>query len=270
MGKVFLDELTWREANEAIERGAPVFLPVGPIEGHGPHIPLGCDYYIATAVAKLMAGKSNGIALPPLTYTYSGGTSTFKGAVSVPIDVTVQMLKAIIRSLWEQGFKRILILSGHIPDEMTAGTAIRTVFEEDNIPAVYINPYSHIDEELLKQRIRNYDRRHKESVMACAAARILGKENAIPDLEALRDEDPSEDEMLPESLRKIQEYGMVGYHYTHELQHIPQRANIDVESGIRVLNDVAERLLPAVQALGDYVRWLEENPRTFIAPPKLV
>jgi len=56
----------------------------------------------------------------------------------------------------------------------------------------------------------------------------------------------------------------VDYHYTHKLQHIPQRANIDVELGIQVLNDVAERLLPAVQALGEYVKWLEENPRTYI------
>jgi hypothetical protein len=245
MQKVFLDELTWREANEAIERGAPIFLPVGPIEGHGPNIPLGCDFYIATAVAKLMAEKSGGIVLPPLAYTYSGGTSTFKGAVSIPIDVTAQMLKAIIRSLWNQGFRRIIVLSGHNPDEITIGTAIFTAFEEDNIPAVYLNPYRYVDDEPLKQRIPNYDRRHKEPMLAFAAAKILGKEHATPELKTLK-------------------YGMVGYHYTHELQHVPQRANIDVELGMRTLNDVAERLLPVVEALGEYVKWLEENPRAYI------
>lgn len=57
MSKVFLDEMNWHEASEAIERGAPIFLPIGPIEGHGTHVPLGCDYYVATAVAKLMAER---------------------------------------------------------------------------------------------------------------------------------------------------------------------------------------------------------------------
>jgi len=267
MSKAFLDEMNWREANDAIERGAPVFLPVGPIEGHGPHVPLGCDYYVATAVAKLMAEKSNGVALPPLAYTYSGGTSTYKGAVSIPIEVTIQMLKAIIRSLWKQGFKRIVLLSNHNPDEMTIGVAIRTVFEEDNIPAVFLNPYVNVDTEMLERGISNYDKRHKEPMLAFAAAKILGKECAIPDLKILKDADPSEDEQLAEPIRKIEEYGMVGYHYTHELQHVPQRANIDVELGIRALNDVAERLLPAVEALGEYVEWLEKNPRDWIKKP---
>ena len=69
---------------------------------------------------------------------------------------------------------------------------------------------------------------------------------------------------MAEPIRKIQEYGEVGYHYTHELQHVPQRANINIESGIQALHDVAERLLPAVEALGEYVQWLEENPRDWI------
>lgn len=264
MKKVFLDELNWREANEAIERGAPVFLPLGTIEGHGPHIPLGCDYYIATAMAKLMAEKSDGIALPPLTYTHCGGTITYKGAVSVPMDVTVQMIKAVIRSLWNQGFKRILVLSIHVPDEVIIRTAIRTVFDEDNIPAVFLNPYVHVDEEPLKQRIPNYDRRHKEPMLAFASAKILGKECAIPDLAVMKDEDPPENEQLAEPVRRILEYGMVGHHYTHELQHVPQRANIDVELGIQTLHSVAEKFLPVVEALGDYVKWLEENPREYI------
>ena len=87
-------------------------------------------------------------------------------------------------------------------------------------------------------------------------------------LECLKDEDPSADEMLPEPVRIIREYGLVGYHYTHELQHVPQRSHIDVELGIEFLNDVAERLLPMVEALGEYVQWLEKNPKTFIAPPE--
>ena len=64
MSKVFLDEMTWREAQAAIERDAPVFLPTGPVEGHGPHVPLGCDSTIATAFSVILARKCGGLTPP--------------------------------------------------------------------------------------------------------------------------------------------------------------------------------------------------------------
>lgn len=139
MAKVFLDEMTWREVNEAIERGTPAFLPTGPVEGHGPHVPLGCDYYIATALSSAMAQKCGGVVLLPLTYNFSDATSTFKGAVSIPIAVQVEMLKAIIRSLWKQGFQCIFVVSIHRPNGIPIGNAVRTLFEDENIPAVFLN-----------------------------------------------------------------------------------------------------------------------------------
>ncbi|RKY58602.1 MAG: hypothetical protein DRP94_05870 [Candidatus Latescibacterota bacterium] len=262
--KVFLDEMTWREAKDAIERGAPVFLPTGPVEGHGPHVPLGCDYYIATAFSVVMAQKCGGVVLPPLTYNFSGATSTFRGAVSVPIDVQVQMLKAIIRALWRQGFKYIFVVSVHGPNGIPIGNAVRSLFEDENIPAVYLNPWGFVEEERLKRDVPNYDDNYKEAMLAYAAAKILGKESAIPDLGELKDEEPPEGCELAEPLRKVQRYGMVGYHYTHEFQHISPRAGIDVELGLKVYEETAERMLPVVDALREYVRWIEEHPREYI------
>ncbi|HEX29215.1 TPA: creatininase family protein [Candidatus Poribacteria bacterium] len=263
--KVFLDEMTWCEAREAIERGAPAFLPTGPVEGHGPHVPLGCDYYIATAFSVVIAQKCGGVVLPPLTYNFTGATSTFKGAVSIPIDVQVQMLKAIIRSLWRQGLKYIFVVSVHGPNGIPIGNAVRSLFEDENIPAVYLNPWGYVNDEKLREKIPNYDDSYKEAMLAYAAAKILGKERAIPDLSELKDEEVPEGCELPESFRKIGRYGgMVGYHYTHELQHIPPRAGIDPELGLKVYEETAERMLPVVDALREYVRWLEEHPRRYI------
>lgn len=59
-------------------------------------------------------------------------------------------------------------------------------------------------------------------------------------------------------------YGMVGSHYTHELQHIPPRAGIDVELGVQALHEAAERMLPVVESSRAYVKWLDNNPRRFI------
>ena len=269
MAKVFLDEMNWREAEKAIERGAPAFLPTGPIEGHGPHVPLGCDYYIATAFSMVLAERCDGIVLPPLTYNFSGATSTFKGAVSIPFDVQIEMLKAILRSLWKQGIHSLFVVSIHGPNGIPIGNAVRTLFEEENIPAVYLNPFGHVNDEKWREKIPNFDSAYKEAMMAYAAARMLRKEHAIPDLTALKDEQVPAGSELAEPLRQVQRYGMVGYHYTHEHQHIPPRAGIDLDIGLQLFHEAAEKMLPVVKALRDYVKWLESHPRQFIPKPPI-
>ncbi len=260
MPKVWLDEMTWREAKERLSQCDAAFIPTGPIEGHGPHVPLGCDYYVASAVAKLLAEKSGGVALPPLPYNFSGGTSAFPGSVSIPIRTQVQVLMDIVRALWRQGFKRIFIVSIHGPNSMIVGTAVRTLFEEENIPAMFLNAWAHAGEKA-RQRLPDADGAHIEAMLAYGAMKLLGKGDAIPDITALEDVPAGE---LPEPLQKLQRFGAVGFHYSDEMQHIPPRAGIDPDVGIEVLDEIAEALLPAVEHLGEYLEHLESHPRSFI------
>jgi len=46
------------------ERNAPIFLPVGVLEWHGPHLPLGVDGLRAEAAALYLAGMIGGVVLP--------------------------------------------------------------------------------------------------------------------------------------------------------------------------------------------------------------
>jgi len=260
MPKVWLDEMTWREAAQRLDQCDAAFIPTGPIEGHGPHVPLGCDCYVASAIAQLLAEKSGGVALPPLAYNFTGGTSAFRGAVSIPIRTQVQVLMDIVRALWQQGIKRIFIVSIHGPNSMIVGTAVRTLFEEENIPAMFLNAWAHAGEKA-RVRVPDADGAYTEAMCAYGAMKLLGKGDAIPDVTALEDVPTGE---LPEPLRKLQPLGSVGFHYTDEMQHIPPRAGIDPDVGIQVLNDIAESLLPAVQYLGEYVEHLKSHPRSFI------
>ena len=55
---LWMNEMTWVEyEREVIARKPPVFLPVGALEQHGPHLPLGTDALLATAVARDAAAK---------------------------------------------------------------------------------------------------------------------------------------------------------------------------------------------------------------------
>jgi len=262
--KVMLDEMTWREAAERLKKCDVAFLPVGTVEGHGP-IPLGCDSYIATAVAKLMAEKTGGIVLPPLMYSFAGATSSFPGTVTVTFDSQIAILKDIVRSLWRQGFRRIFILSVHGPNLMPIGVVVRSLFEEDRIPVVYLNPWNTAVRIIGEMNIEK-DSAWLEATLAFGAMKLLGKEHAIPDVEKLKDRyAEAEGKALPEEVRAVQRYGMVGYHYTHELQHQPPRSGVDPDFGVELLNRVAEALLPVVENLKTYLEYVK-RPFRYVEP----
>src|SRR5271157_2475109 len=63
---VRLDLLTSREVGEWMQANDVIFVPHGPISGHGPWTTLGVHCHGAEAVATLMAGKCNGLVYPPI------------------------------------------------------------------------------------------------------------------------------------------------------------------------------------------------------------
>ncbi|MBO3803387.1 MAG: creatininase family protein [Candidatus Brockarchaeota archaeon] len=264
MGKVMLDEMTWREAAERLKKCDAAFIPTGTIEGHGP-IPLGCDSYVATAVAKLMAEKAGGVALPPLMYNFTGATTSFVGSVTVTFESQVSILKDIVRSLWRQGFRRIFIISIHGPNDIPIGTVVRGLFEWERIPVVYLNPWGTASRILVEMGL-DKDEAWMEATLAFGAMKIIGKENAIPDVKSLRDRHAeAEGKGLPTELQDVQRYGMVGYHFDNELQHQPPRSGVDPDFGVELLNKVANALLPVVDNLGRYQKTVEK-PFKFLEP----
>ena len=48
---VFMSELSWPEWQARVAARVPVLLPVGSTEQHGPHLPLGVDVFLPTAVS---------------------------------------------------------------------------------------------------------------------------------------------------------------------------------------------------------------------------
>lgn len=110
---VWLDELTMLEAEEAAKRGAAVILPVGTVEEHGKHLPLSADSlqpeYIAVEVAK----KTGCLVAPTIRYGICPETQNFPGTISVGFDSLHAMARDVLNEMVRQGFRRLIILSGH-------------------------------------------------------------------------------------------------------------------------------------------------------------
>jgi creatinine amidohydrolase len=99
------------EIGAAADRLAIV--PVGATEQHGPHLPLGTDTLLASAVAEAIVAGTPGVMLgPALALGSSEHHMAVPGTVSLPAPVFVATISAVCRSLNTAGL-RVVLLNGH-------------------------------------------------------------------------------------------------------------------------------------------------------------
>ena len=103
-----------------------ILLPVGSLEQHGTEAPLGCDGIIAEQIC-LLAGNLTGCAvLPCLYYGRSDPHRAFPGTFSLSEKTYSSLLAEIIEESQRNGFRKIIILSGHGGNRSPAETAIQS------------------------------------------------------------------------------------------------------------------------------------------------
>jgi creatinine amidohydrolase len=89
-------------------------LPLGSVEQHGRHMPVGTDTMLAQAVALAAAGKSDRtVVLPPPWYGFSAHHMRFPGTVTLRAETLIALCEDIVGSVVRHGFRRILIVNGH-------------------------------------------------------------------------------------------------------------------------------------------------------------
>jgi creatinine amidohydrolase len=118
-----MDRLSWVEYQARVrEQHAPVFLPVGATEQHGPHLPLGTDAMLAAAVAKDVAAAVDGLVAPALSYGYKsqpkcGGGQHFDGTTSLDAGTLIGQVRDTVRELVRHGAKKLVVVNGHYENQ---------------------------------------------------------------------------------------------------------------------------------------------------------
>ena len=112
-------DLTWEEMRDLPRERLTAILPVGAVEAHGPHLPLGTDSVIAEAMARAgadcLAGAGvHAVLLPALPYTAAPFGAAFAGTLSMPADVVTALLAALARELTRHGVAALAIANAHL------------------------------------------------------------------------------------------------------------------------------------------------------------
>jgi creatinine amidohydrolase len=91
-----------------------VILPLGSLESHGPHLPLGTDaltvYLLALDVASRVPKTA---VLPPVNYGMSEHYRDFPFTVSLQAETETAIIRDILESVYREGIRRVFILNGH-------------------------------------------------------------------------------------------------------------------------------------------------------------
>jgi len=240
----FMLDLTTPEVEGYLEHGGDLaLLPVGSVEMHGPHMPLGTDTIIARAFCLRVAQSADGLVLPDLAYTWAGATDGFAGTISLDPDLLQRTVRDISARVVRMGFRRIVIASAHGPNPRVLYATARTLFEA-GMPVLLVDMSAP-----MSPQADGVFAGDKEASLLVAACEILG-------IGLYTEKDLSYEDTAPPSSphhERLAKLGTIGWFYQDARQHACPHRNVSREKGLEFLQLQVETLVAELGSLGAYV-----------------
>lgn len=119
--EVSLDRLGPRDIAAALAARPVVYLPLGTIEWHGEHLPVGLDALTAQGICAGAARRDGGLVCPALHYGTGGGHGLYPWTVMMEDgDAIAALLLRTMRRMRDFGVRLLVLFSGHFPPEQFA------------------------------------------------------------------------------------------------------------------------------------------------------
>ena len=109
----YLPHMTVPQVDDLLTRTDMVIIPVGALEQHGLHLPIGTDYLNGVERAKLIAQRRDALVVPILMPGQSPYHMAFAGTITLSSETIQAVYVEAVDSLIRHGFKRFLILNAH-------------------------------------------------------------------------------------------------------------------------------------------------------------
>jgi creatinine amidohydrolase len=148
--KILWQEMWRHEFEEVIKHDPVVIVPTGSVEQHGPHCPVDVDivdsFYISVEAARKIEDFP-AIVSPPVWSGFAHYNMGFAGTISLRMDTYRNLVLDICRSIYANGFKRILLLNGHGGNHAPNKT-IQTQLSEENIFLIALSWWELVPQEM--------------------------------------------------------------------------------------------------------------------------
>jgi len=129
--------MTRDEAREAFDAGAMVVLPTGSTEQQGPHLPVFVDSYAVTHIARAAGERASHqvplVVAPTVHYGVSHHHMPFAGTMSLTSAIYIEVVKELVRCLYQHGVRRVLLLNGHGGNQNPNGVVVQALVNEEGL-----------------------------------------------------------------------------------------------------------------------------------------
>ena len=115
-----LSDLNWMDVESYLEHDDRVMLVLGACEQHG-YLSLLTDVKIPLALADAASQQSGVLVAPPLNFGSSPYFLGYPGTISLRIATLMDVAEDLVRALYRQGFRRVLVLNGHGGNQPVTG-----------------------------------------------------------------------------------------------------------------------------------------------------
>lgn len=127
---VRMEFLSPAEIDAALDARSLVYIPLGAVEFHAAHLPVGLDGLIAQGICQRAAAASGGLVYPPLFHGTGGGHLGYRWTIMMEggAEITAIVTRTLER-LEEHGVAKTVMVAGHVADEQIAmARAIETAW----------------------------------------------------------------------------------------------------------------------------------------------
>lgn len=107
-----IEDLNWMDVEKYLQQEDRLMLVLGAAEQHG-YLSLLTDIKIPSALADSASQATGVLVAPPLNFGVSTYFLAYPGTLSLRVSTLIAAVEDIVRSAYQHGFKRILILNGH-------------------------------------------------------------------------------------------------------------------------------------------------------------
>jgi creatinine amidohydrolase len=153
--ELLLERMTWHEARAATGEGRLLIIPVGAVEQHGPHLPLGTDALVGAELARRVAERQGAVVAPAICYAArssprsGGGGRSFPGSTGVTAQTLIAVVRDLTSEFFRTGFTRLAYLNAHYENSSLVYEALTEAIEpyQDTCKAVMINWWEQIRQE---------------------------------------------------------------------------------------------------------------------------
>ncbi|MBT3341763.1 MAG: creatininase family protein [Gemmatimonadetes bacterium] len=107
-----------------VEQTPVAYWPLGLLEHHGWHLPVGFDGLKADGLCERLAQRVGGVILPTMWWGGGGGHDVFRWTHYQPESAYADILTTTADQLFEHGFRAIVLLAGHYPWQQTLNRVV--------------------------------------------------------------------------------------------------------------------------------------------------